>query len=128
MRRPEAISAGVAAADDDDVAVPGADELAVRDAIPFAPTVLQRQILHREVNALELTAGNGKIPRLTGASGEQHGVVIRDEASRRNVDADVHARPEHHALCFHDRQPPVEEALLHLELGNPVSQQSPDAI
>ena len=93
MRRPEAVSPCVAAADDDDVAIPGADELAVRDAIPFTPTVLQRQIFHREVDALEITTRNWKIARLAGATGEQHGVVIGDEASRRHVDAHVDARP-----------------------------------
>ena len=46
----------------------------------------------------------------------------------RHVDADIHARPELDAFLFHQRQPAVQDPLLHLELGNAVAQQAADAI
>ena len=100
----------------------------VGNRVAFAAPVLQRQVLHREVDALQLAAGHRQIARLPGAAGEQHGVEVGDADARRHVDADVDARPEHHAFGLHDRQPAIEEALLHLELGNAVAQQAADAI
>jgi hypothetical protein len=36
-----------------------------------------------------------------------------------DVHADVHTRSEDHTLGFHQREPPIEDALLHLEFGMP---------
>ena len=47
---------------------------------------------------------------------------------RRHVHADVDAGAEHHAFGLHHREPAIEEALLHLELGDAVAQQTADAI
>ena len=40
----------------------------------------------------------------------------------------LHAGAEHDALLLHQREPAIEDALLHLELGNAVAQQAADAI
>src|SRR5205814_4588927 len=55
----EAVGAGIAAADDNHVAILRGDELIVRDFVALAAAVLQREELHREVNALQLAPRNG---------------------------------------------------------------------
>src|SRR5262245_35955257 len=53
MRGAETICAGIGAADDDDTLVFRGDEFAIRDRIAFAALVLQRQVLHCEIDPLQ---------------------------------------------------------------------------
>ena len=69
----EAIRAGVAAADDHDVLAGGVDP---RQFVAFAVAVLLRQVIHREVHALELASGHVQIARLAGAAGEQDRIEV----------------------------------------------------
>ena len=62
------------------------------------------------------------------ADGEHDRVVARPQLRRRDVDADVDAGAEPRALGPHLLEPPVEVALLHLELGDAVAQQAADAV
>ena len=101
MHRAEAVGAGVAAADDDDVLAGGGDEAIVRDAVALAAPVLLRQVLHREVHARQLAAGNRQIARLAGAAGEHDGVEVAEQRARRHVHADVRVGPEHDAFRPH---------------------------
>ena len=80
------------------------------------------------MDAVQLAAGHRQIARLAGTASQQDGVVVGAQACHRHVDADVHAGPEDHALFLEHRQPAIEEALLHLEFGNPVAQQAADPI
>ena len=61
-------------------------------------------------------------PASTIASNSRRSSVDRD------VDADVRAGAELGALGLHLREAPVEDALLHLELGDAVAQQAADAV
>ena len=56
------------------------DELVVRDRVALAAPVLQRQVLHREVDALQLASRHRQIARLPGAAGQQNGVEVRHAA------------------------------------------------
>ena len=69
-----------------------------------------------------------KIAGLLGAAGQQHGVVVMLQVGDRQVDTDIHACAEDHAFFLEQREPPIEQALLELELGNAVPQQPADAI
>ena len=88
MHGAEAIGAGIAAADDDDVLAGGVDP---RHIVAFAVAVLLRQVIHREVHALQLAAGHVQIARLAGAAGEQDRVELAAQIGGRDVFADVDA-------------------------------------
>src|SRR3546814_4317172 len=55
------------------------------------------------------------------------GVVLGAELVDADVLADVSVGPELGALGLHLREAPVEELLLHLELGDAVAEQATDA-
>src|SRR5215467_396831 len=128
VHRAETVGARVAAADDDDPLALRGDEPLVRNVIALTPPILERQVLHRVMDPGELTPGNRQIAGPAGATGEDHRVEVAMQGPDRHVDADVSARPEPHAGLLHQREAAVDEALLHLELGNAVAQQPADPI
>ena len=75
----DAVRAGVAAADDDDVLAGGEDRLGVVGRFAADPPVLLRQEIHGEMDALELAAGHRQIARLLGAAGEHDGIVVGEQ-------------------------------------------------
>ena len=81
--------------------------------IPFGPIV---RVLDR------------KIPREACSSCKHDCVELCLELFQGDVDTDVDVRAEHHTCLIHQRQPPVQELLLHLELGDAVAQQAPNPI
>src|SRR5436190_22133724 len=128
MRGPETVGAGIAAADDDDVLVPGRDEAAVVNLVSLAPLILKREVIHREMDARQLPARNRKIARPRRAAGENNRVEALPQLVHRHVDADVGAGTEHHAFLGHQREPPLQLFLFALELGYAVAEQAADAI
>src|SRR5207247_1110720 len=89
---PQAVGAGVAAANDDDVLVRGRDELIVGDLISLTAAILCCQVFHGEMDALQLTAWNGQIARNGGPAGENDGVELAAQLLDRHVHPDVAAR------------------------------------
>ena len=77
-----AVGAGVAAADDDDPPVEGADARLVGDVLAGHAPVLLDQEVHREVHAGELAPGHRQIARVLGAAGEHHRVVLVEQLRR----------------------------------------------
>ena len=61
-----------------------------------------------------------EVERLLGAAGQQHRVVLCLELLGRDRLADVHVAMEGHALGFHLLHAAVDDALLHLEVGDAV--------
>ena len=101
--------------------------------------VLQRQEIHREVHAVELAPGHRQVARRFGAAGEHHRVVVGEQllridrprlavagADRRRADHVVHLELD--ALGLHLLDAPVDQPLLHLEVGDAVAQQAADAV
>ncbi len=76
----DAVGAGVAAADDDDVLALGGDEVAVVVAVEQALGV-GVQKLHGEMDALEIAAFDGQIARLGRAGAEDDGVEFPQQFS-----------------------------------------------
>ncbi len=95
----EAIGAGIAAADDDDVFAGGQN--LVGYGIAFAHLVLLRQELHGEVDALQVAAGDIEVARLLGAAGQQDGIEFAAQVFHRHVAADVGIGLELHAFGAH---------------------------
>ncbi len=80
------------------------------------------------MDALQLAARHLEIAGPAGAAGQDHRVVFRLHPIDRQVYADVDLRAERHAFLLHQRQPAIQDLLLHLELGDAVAQQPADAI
>ena len=98
--------------------------------VAFAAAVLQRQVVHREVDAL---AARARAPAGRAAASAPPASTIasksRRSSSAGDVDADV-ARRSGTSTPFgrHQVEAAVEDALLQLELGNAVAQQAADAV
>ena len=60
---PQAVGAGVAAADDDHALALRRDEVGVGDRVAGDPLVLEREEVHREVDAVEVAAGDRQVAR-----------------------------------------------------------------
>src|SRR6185503_523152 len=137
--RSDAIRARVAAADDHDVLVPGPEighALVASDAL-----VLQGQELHRIVHARKLAPRDGQVARHLGASGEHHGIEIREHFGRGNkihcvignalawkFRANTHASAKLNAFGAQLGEPAVDDFLVELEIRDAVAQQSADAV
>src|SRR5581483_5625134 len=112
--------------DHDDV-LAGRGDL-VGDAIAGIDLVLLRQEVHGEVHAAEIAPGHRQIARGFGAPREHHRIELGEQLRRGIVPAHFHVRPKLHALDRHLRHAPVDQVLLHLEIGNAVTQEPADAI
>ncbi len=122
----QTVGAGVAAADDDDALARRGDR---RDGdVALLHLVRDRQVLHRLVDAGELTPRYRQVTPLRGAAGQHDCVELGSQFRGAHVDADVDVHPELGAFGLHLRHAPVDEALLHLELGDPVAKQSTDPV
>ena len=122
VRGADAVGAGVTAADDDHVLARGED--LVLDLLTERRPVALRQVLHRLVDVAEVATRDVEVAGNGGAEREHHGVVAVAQLAAGDVDADVHAVAEAGALGLHLGQAPVEDGLLHLELGDAVAQQA----
>ena len=127
----QAVGAGVAAADDDDLLALGGDRrlpVVAEHVVALLHPVGPRQVLHRLVDAVQLAAGNRQIARSGRAAGQHHRVELGAQLLGGDVDADVDAGAELGALGPHLVQAPVEVALFHLEFRDAVAQQPADAV
>src|SRR5688500_6482115 len=113
LRVPETVVARVTAADDHYVLVVSGDELCIGDAVTLAPAILERQVFHREVDALQIAAWHRQVAWLSCTARQQDCVEISPQAGNRHVEADVDAAPEDHAFGLHQREPSIEDVLLH---------------
>ncbi|GAA3068218.1 hypothetical protein GCM10020000_60740 [Streptomyces olivoverticillatus] len=120
------VGAGVAAADDDDVLALGGDR--GDRQVALLHLVGHGQVLHGEVDALELTAGHRQVAGGGGAGGDDDGVVALAQLGRVDIAADLHLGTELGTLRAHLLDAAVDVPLLHLELGDAVAQQPADAV
>ena len=128
MRRAQAVGASVAAADDDHAFARGGDQGRAAEIVAFAAPVLLRQVIHREVDAGQLTSRDGQIAWNGRPAAQNDRVELAAELVGGNALADVRVRPELDTFRLQDREPAIEDALLHLEFRDPVAKQTTDAI
>jgi hypothetical protein len=133
----DAVGAGVAAADHDDVLALDVDR--VGDAL-LDFLVLRDQELQRGVDALQLAARDRQVAGHFGAGGEDHRVEIRlqlvgrdgfggvvVDAGRQVLVADQHLGTEGDALGLHLLDAAVDDRLVELEVGDAEAEQTADA-
>ena len=80
------------------------------------------------MDAVELAAGDGEVAGVGGATGEADRVELVHQVAGVDVDADVDAGAEDDAFRLHLFEAAVDEALLHLELGDAVAEEAADAV
>ena len=119
-----AVVAGVAAADDEDILArraqsPAVGELAVQQALGHAG-----QVIHSEVDALGVPAGNIQVAGLFRAAAEHHGIVAVQDVLCGHGPADVHVGAELHALGLHDLDAALDDGFDQLHVGDAVHQQA----
>ena len=124
----EAVGAGIATAEDDDALAGGGDDLALGEVVAGEELVLRGEEVHREVDAVEVAAGDGEVAGVGGAAGQADGVELVHQVAGVDIDADVDARAEDDAFRLHLLEAAVDEALLHLELGDAVAEEAADAV
>ncbi len=109
----------------------GENVLGAAERLGGDAAVLLRQEIHREVDAVEVAAGDRQIAAGFGAAGQCDSVILVEQFAR--IDrallslrgaADMDAVMERHALGFHLRHAAVDDVLFHLEVGNAVTKQS----
>ena len=124
-RGADAVRAGVAAADDDDVLAAGEDRQDVAERLVADAAVLLGQEIHGEMDAVELAAGDRQVARLLGAAGERDRVVAVEQLGRSASSMPTWTlqwkMTPSASICG---DAPVDVALLHLEVGNAVAQQA----
>ena len=91
------------------------DKLGIGHDIPFAAAVLLSEILHREMNSLEIAAGNRQITGGARAAREQDRIELLAQFLGRDIVSHVCVHPKLYAFPLELPQAPVENALLHLE-------------
>ena len=90
--------------------------------------VLLGQEVHGEVDAVELAARHFEVARRFGAAGQhQHVVVVEQRWTDTLTPTSTPVR-KIDALGLHLPDAPVDEVLLHLEVGDAVAQQAADAV
>src|SRR6185437_14330857 len=128
MAGAKAIGARIAASDDEH-ALAGSENIVCRiERVALITTILLRQKLHGEVNALELAARDVEVARVLGPAAKQDSVVVLGERVHGDVDADVSVREEGDALGLHLRNAPIDDVLLKLEVGDAIAEQPADAV
>src|SRR5215207_534456 len=120
--RAEAVRAGVAATDDDDV-LACRDDLVV-DLFAERDPVGLREELHGLVDAAELTAGDWQLTAYGRADREHDGVVAIAELRPGQRVADLDSVAEHRALMLHLVDPAIDLQLLHLELRYAIAEEA----
>ena len=124
-RGAEAVGAGVASADDHHALVLGGDRWF--GEVALLHLVRPGQVLHRLIDAAQLAPGHRQVAPRRG-SAREHDRVVPEHFVDRHVLTDVRVHAELGALGAHLLDAAVEVPLLHLELGDAVSQQPTDAI
>src|SRR5438270_662244 len=128
MTSAEAVSAGVAATDDDDALSRGKNFNTRIDDVAQAALVLLWKEFHCVVNSLQLAAGNFQVARVLGAAGENDSLIFAAEILDWNFRADFGVGYELHPLGGHLIEAAVDDVFFQLELRDAVAKQSTDAV
>ena len=128
MAGAEAVSARVAAADDEDA-------LAFRvncefwiDCVTFTTAVLLREELHCVVDAVEFTARDVEIARVLCAAGEENCIVVASQRFDGNVAPNMSVSEECDALGPHLLESAIKDVLFEFEVRNSIAKQAADAV
>ena len=124
----DAVGAGVATTNDDDVPARGINEAAILVAIEDRLGVRGEE-LHREVNTLQLATRNREIARLRGAGANDGGVELLEQRFSGQIGADTGIAHELHSFVLQQLDAAQDNFLLvELHVGDAIHEQSAGAV
>jgi hypothetical protein len=128
MRRTQAIGAGIATPQNNNALACRKDFFCAVQPIPSAALVLLGQVVHCEVDALQLAARYRYIAVSFGSHCEQHRVVIAHEFVSRYGRSDVNVGPELDSFGAQLIESAVDHPFFEFKIGNAVAQQAADPV
>ena len=126
--RTVAVRARIPAAQYDHSLALGGDGLTRNLPVSGHPPVLLRQVIHGQVDAVQLPARYGKVSGLGGPARQNQGVEVASQILHRHVESDVGPGLEEDTLFPQQIEAAPHHPLLQLEIGNSIGQQPPDAV
>ena len=124
----QTVGSGVAAAQDNHPFAFGGDVFLRVYLLAGQQFVLLGEVVHCQVDAVQLTARHRQIPGLGGAAGEAYSVKLGQQLFHRVVDTHVNPGPKFHSLLGHQLDATVDYPLIQLEVGNTQHQQAADVV
>ena len=94
----------------------------------MAALVRLRQIVHREMNAVQSSAGNIQIAGGFSPARQQNGIELALQIFYRNRMSNMSVGYKLHSFGFHLLQAPVHDVLFHLEFRDAVAKQAANAV
>src|ERR1700734_2312084 len=128
MTGSETVCASIAAADDDHSFAGRQDLNFGLDCISETAAILLRQILHGEMDSLQLASRNFEIARMFRSTRQHDCVEVAPQIFRRNIPSHFRSSNESHAFRRHLFQAAIDDVFFELELWDAVAQQSTDAV
>ncbi|KAI3478074.1 hypothetical protein L1887_60005 [Cichorium endivia] len=122
------VATSVTTTNDDDVLALGAEVVAVLQTRVEERLGVGGEEVHGEVNAVGLAARHLEVTRPGGADSVDDGVVLRVHLLGVNVATNVGAGDEVDALCGHEVDTTLHDALVELHVRDTVHEQTTDAV
>ena len=127
----DAVRAGIAAADHDHVLARRGQRSAGCSAhfiVAGIALVLLAEEFHSQPYTVELGAGNIEQTGLFRAASQHHRVEIFPQGLQADFDTDFGTGFKLDTFCFHLDRAPVDQVLLHFEIGDAITQQSTNSV
>ena len=124
----QAVGARIAAAEDDHALALRSDGLLLVVTAAGDATVLLRQVLHCQVNALEIAARHGQLAGRARADGETYGVEVAVKVIGGEIVAHVDAGLEADTLRGHGVHAALHYLLLQLEVRDAEAQETANGL
>ena len=130
----DAVHAGVTTADDDHVLVLGGDHVLGRGLAPLPPlgaghgAVALVEVLHGEVDAVEVAARDLDVALDPGADRQNYGVVVAAQVLDADLDPDLDVAAELDPLGREHVSATLDDPLLELGVGNAEAEQPAEAL
>ena len=86
------------------------------------------QIVHRQMDAMQLASGDQQVPSLGCAAGQTHRIEVGEEILRRIVYPNVNAGTESYPFLDHQVDPAAHHRFVQLEIRNAQRKQAPDIV
>ena len=124
----DAVIAGIAAADNNDMLALGGDVLAVGQVGVQQALGVRTQEVYGEVDAVGVASRIVQVARIGCAAAQNHGIIAVQQLLCRNRVADVGVGDEGHAFLLHQVDAAVNVLLFQLHVRNAVHHQAADAV
>ena len=124
--RAQTVGAGVSSAQDDHPFALGVDPFVIGYLFAGQHPVLLGEVLHGQVDSLQVSSRNVQFPGLGTPAGQADRVELGEQTVHRVIDADIGVGQEGDALFGHQVDAALDHALLQLEFGDAQDEKTAD--